>query len=465
MLSVDKALNLAEEKPQQAVDALIAMPENQWYERKSGRIAPAALAKPLVAMANAEGGVVVVGIENGKIVPVSDTNSLRQVPIDFTRPPVRATMREIVTTQGVVVAFRVAPGEYVHETNKGDCFQRIGDESRQLSFPQRQELEWERGSSNFSGTAAPGVDISHLDKKLLGEYQKNLGSTSLKRVLQARNLLTINDQVTVAGYLLFSARPQQLYPQAYVRVVKYLNTERGVGQSLQIEDGKDLRCEGPLPQQITDAARAIAEFMPKRRALGVDGKFSTIPIIPRDAWIEGLINAVIHRSYSIIGDHIRVEIFPNRIEITSPGRFPGFGDPTSPETISRNARNPRIARVCGDYGFAQELGEGIRRIYAEMRRVGLIDPIYVQTAETVRLTLSASNAMPAELASAIGTNAQRVLDAMRQAARPVGTGEIMELTGLARPTVMRHLNTLRATGLIAWDGSSRTDPRATWHVL
>ena len=62
MLSVDKALNLAEEKPQQAVDALIAMPENQWYERKSGRIAPAALAKPLVAMANAEVGVVVVGI-------------------------------------------------------------------------------------------------------------------------------------------------------------------------------------------------------------------------------------------------------------------------------------------------------------------------------------------------------------------------------------------------------------------
>ena len=76
---IRRALNLAEEKPQQAVDALIAMPENQWYERKSGRIAPAALAKPLVAMANAEGGVVLVGIENGKIVPVSDTNSLRQV--------------------------------------------------------------------------------------------------------------------------------------------------------------------------------------------------------------------------------------------------------------------------------------------------------------------------------------------------------------------------------------------------
>lgn len=115
----------------------------------------------------------------------------------------------------------------------------------------------------------------------------------------------------------------------------------------------------------------IDELVPAHRALGNVGIFERTPIIPRDAWLEGLVNAIVYRSYSNAGDHIRVEIFPNRIEITSPGRFPGFADPTDPESISRNARNPRIARVCADLGITQELGEGIRGTSREMRRVGL----------------------------------------------------------------------------------------------
>ncbi len=466
MLLVEKALNLAETAPDEAAADLAAIPEDQWFERKSGRVAPADLAKPLVAMANAEGGVILVGIEDGKVVPPQNINALRQTPIDFTRPPVRATVQEISTSQGHILVFRVPPGESVHETHKGECFQRIGDESRRLTFPQRQELEWDRGPSNYSGSPVQGADISDLDSARLAEYQEMLGSPSPERVLRARDLLTLRgNHLTVAGFLLFASRPQQLFPQAYVRVVKYRTNERGVGQQLQIEEGKDVRCEGPLPAQITEAADVISDFMPKRRALGAGGRFEATPIIPRDAWLEGLVNAVVHRSYSISGDHVRVEIFPNRIEITSPGRFPGLSDPTAPETISRNARNPRIARVCGDYGLTQELGEGIRRIFDEMRRVGLTDPIYVQTSETVRLTLMASDAIPATVSRAIGPNGQRILDAMRRAGRPLGTGAIVELTGLARPTVSRHLDTLRAAGLVTREGKSRTDPRATWHVL
>jgi ATP-dependent DNA helicase RecG len=108
------------------------------------------------------------------------------------------------------------------------------------------------------------------------------------------------------------------------------------------------------------------------------GLFEAQPIVPRDAWLEGVVNAVIHRSYSLAGDHIRVEIYPDRVEIESPGRFPGLANPASPLLISRFARNPRIARVCADLRIGQELGEGIKRIFEEMRRVGLTDPVYKQ---------------------------------------------------------------------------------------
>ena len=115
---------------------------------------------------------------------------------------------------------------------------------------------------------------------------------------------------------------------------------------MSLEDGEDVRVEGSLPRQIMVASDTIDQMMPKWRQLGPAGLFEARTRIPRDAWLEGLVNAVVHRSYSMMGDHIRFEIFPNRVEITSPGRFPGLVNPDKPLEIKRSARNPRIARVC-----------------------------------------------------------------------------------------------------------------------
>ncbi|WP_243106877.1 ATP-binding protein [Actinomyces lilanjuaniae] len=256
-----------------------------------------------------------------------------------------------------------------------------------------------------------------------------------------------------------------LYPSAHVRVLRYNRNERGVGRALTVEEEADVRCEGAVSDQIARAAEAIEALAPRRRALTDSGRFEPTTIIPRDAWLEGLVNAVVHRSYSIGGDHVRVEIFPNRIEITSPGRFPGLADPADPESISRHARNPRIARVCADLGITQELGEGIRRIFAEMRRVGLSEPVYQQAPEAVRLTLLASSTVPESVAHQVGPSAMRILDALRLAQRPLGTGQVVELVGMARPTVLRHLAALRDAGLVVWEGESPRDPRATWRVV
>jgi ATP-dependent DNA helicase RecG len=80
---------------------------------------------------------------------------------------------------------------------------------------------------------------------------------------------------------------------------------------------------------------------------------------------------------------------PDRIEISSPGRFPGLVDLGEPLSATRFARNPRIARVCSDLDFGQELGEGIRRMFEEMRAAGLNDLVYRQTSGSVELTLLA----------------------------------------------------------------------------
>ena len=172
-------------------------------------------------------------------------------------------------------------------------------------------------------------------------------------------------------------------------------------------------------------------------------------------------NALIHRSYSLAGDHIRVEIYPNRIEIESPGRFPGLADARSPLAIGRFARNPRIARVCAELHFGQELGEGIRRMFDEMRRTGLTDPTYRQTSGSVRLVLASMQRLDPRIAALLPTGSQEMLGQLRTAG-PLGTGDLAASVSVSRPVALKRLRALEQAGLVRWTGKSQTDPRAVW---
>jgi ATP-dependent DNA helicase RecG len=461
--------------PAEVGQRLLHLVEDQWFDRKSVRAAAKDLAVPLTAFSNAEGGTLVIGLHNGKVEGVrrhgARLNEFRQAPVDFTSPPVRATFETIRCVDDVgdeddLLIVRVDPGERVHELKNGDCYLRIGDESRRLNYQQRQELEFDKGQAQYDGFPAKGVVPADLDTTLLDTYRRRIGSSGTNTsMLQARSLLTRSGEMTNAGYLLFGRAPRDLFPQAHIRVVKFLDTERGTGARLGISDDSDHRIEGPIPWAIEQASTVIEHLVPVRRRLVESGHFEGRPIVPRDAWLEGLVNAVIHRSYSLAGDHIRVEIYPNRVEIESPGRFPGLANPSRPLEISRFARNPRIARVCADLRIGQELGEGIKRMFDEMRLVGLTDPVYKQSSGSVRLLLQAVPRLDERVAARLPRGSQQVLDVMRASDRPLGTGDLAEALGLSRPATTTRLRALEAEKLIRWQGKSKKDPRAAWSLV
>ena len=108
---------------------VIGLREDQWFDRKSVRAEPKSLAHVLVAFANAEGGVVVVGVSNGSVEGVKaqahKLNDYRQIAIDHTVPPVRCQIDQVgcINSMGEpdsLVVIRVDPGESVHETKSGD---------------------------------------------------------------------------------------------------------------------------------------------------------------------------------------------------------------------------------------------------------------------------------------------------------------------------------------------------------
>lgn len=450
--------------------AVAAVAEDQWFDRKSIRTKPKDLAPLLVAFANAEGGTIVIGMHAGEVEGIhrykDQDNGLRQASIDFTDPPVRMRVETVNCMRGDVVdellVLRVSPGDRVHRTKGGDCFLRVGDETRSLSHAQETELLYDRGQAQYDGEPANGATRDDLDSVMVKAFAAEIGHPDGDRVLNARSLLTRDRQLTNAAILLFGKRPEVFFPSAFVRVIKYLGVQRETGSRMNITD--DERFEGAIPVVIRDAQAAIDRLMPTRRMLGPEGRFVEAPIVPRDAWLEGLVNAVVHRSYSLAGDHVRVEIFPNRVEIESPGRFPGLVDVANPTRIPRFARNPRIARVCFDFHITQELGEGIRRIFEEMRRAGLAEPMYRQTPGSVRLVMTASPALDPRLAATLPPGSLDVLRLLEHSDRQLGTGDVADMLKISRPTTLKRLNALQAAGLVAWHGKSSRDPRAYWTV-
>jgi ATP-dependent DNA helicase RecG len=449
--------------------ALLRTAEDQWFDRKSTRIAARELAHVLLGMANADGGIVVVGL-HGESVEGTDKahhrrNDLMQANVDFCVPPVRAHYRliECLNDAGQpdhLLMFDVSPGEIVHANVRDEVFLRVGDETRRLSFIQRQELLYDKGQASYETRPVQEASYDELDNNLLAGYAEAVAATDSRGLLRARGLAT-GQELTVAGCLLFARNAQRFLPETFIRVLRYRGRERGAGARQQLVD--DIRVEGPIPTALTEAREALARLQPVRRALRPQtGRFGDVPLIPEDAWLEGLVNAVVHRSYSVAGDHIRCEIFDDRIEVSSPGRFPGLVDLSDPLRTTRFARNPRIARVCSDLEFGQELGEGIRRMFEEMRAAGLTDPIYRQTSGSVRLTLLAEP-VDRELEARLPEHARGIMGALREAGR-LSTGEIAEVLGVSRPVAQRELAVLREAGVIDWVGRSVRDPRAYWRL-
>lgn len=450
--------------------ALLEPTEDHWLDRKSSRVKARALGDVLIGFANADGGIVVVGLADGQVEGTDGLgrarNDLMQAPLDFCIPPVRATPRLLpcVASNGRpdhLLIFEVRPGVgVVHANPKDEVFLRVGDENRRLTFAQRQELTFDRGPGSYEARPLVTIETAELDVEVLDEYVDKAGATDRMRLLQARSLIDSDGRLNVAGCLLFVAHPQALLPAALVRVVRYRGTERGAGARQQLM--ADTRCEGPIPRLLQEARARIQAVQPTRRALGREGRFEDIPLIPEDAWLEGLVNAVVHRSYSLAGDHIRVEVFDDRIEIASPGRFPGIVDLTDPLSAPRFARNPRVARVCADLQFGQELGEGIRRIYEELRLAGLEDPVYSQTEASVRLVLSGEPTQR-QLDAQLTPEARAVTAALRDAGR-LSTGEVAELIRRSRPVAIRVLKSLESAEIVRWVGHSPKDPRAHWEL-
>ncbi len=373
------------------VETLLAGGRSAVLDWLPGRAPVGDIANILAAMANAQGGTLLLGIapRSDKPVGVDDAdngvNRVLEAALTI-QPPLIIPLPQIVQVKGnpmvVVLVPRGMPYVYALE---GRYLTREGAQNVPLTPFALRRLMLERGDMTFEAEPARGATKDDLDWAQVEAYVGSLsgmGGLTAEQVLLKRGcLLQQGDALipTHAGILLFGKDPQSFLRGADITAARFAGREMS-----DVFTRQDIT--GTLPQQIRRAETFLVDNLRKGVQLGEKMAREERLEYPLKAVRELVVNAVAHRDYSIQGDGIRLYLFSDRLEITSPGGLPG---PVTVDNIreERFSRNSAIVQVLSDMGFIERLGYGVDRVIKLMQEFSLPAPKFAETAGGFRVTL------------------------------------------------------------------------------
>lgn len=381
------------------VDYLQTKRENQYFERKGlgeKDIKPTKIADELIGMLNADGGVLAFGVsDNGEIQDLKSLgeqlSQYRNLFIDFIEPHGNVKLEEIDVNGNLIFLYHVDQDieRIFKRKDNENIFLRVDDKNRHLDRDAVRALEYDKQIRKFEDEIQPDFNFEDLDNKLIDGYKQKLNyQGSLLDLLVKRHLAIKKDgeyRIKKAGILLFAKDPEKYITSASLRYIRYEGVEAKVGTEHNVV--KDERFENNIPWIIGHVKNFLKATLKDYFFLDLEtGRFNKVPEYPEEAWLEGIVNALCHRSYNVQGNAIYIKHFDDRIEISNSGPLPAQ---VSIENIrtERYSRNPRIARALEDMGFVRQLNEGVSRIYQSMEKSMLSIPEYIEKNGNVYLIL------------------------------------------------------------------------------
>lgn len=364
--------------------------EDQTFDCKSIQIEPKALAIPIVAFANADGGVIAIGVSDktrkieGIDQHIDKLNELLRVPFDFCNPSIPVTCtytpcKDKDENDNRILLMHIPASSSLHTNQADEAFMRVGDKSRKLTFDERVQLMYDKGERSFEDTAVYGATIEDIDMDAVARYINLLGysKSPLAYLRENNHFVTTNkdgeEVVSVACMLLFGKNPQLFFPRARTRFIRYKGVDEKVGTEMNVI--KDVTFEGGILNQIEKTVEYLETQVAEHTFLGQAGKFVTRRDYPKFVIQEMVVNACCHRAYNIRGTEIQIKMFDDRIVFESPGRLPGMVRPSNIRH-THFSRNPKIAAFLKAYHFVKEYGEGVDRMCRELEVNGSIAPVF-----------------------------------------------------------------------------------------
>jgi ATP-dependent DNA helicase RecG len=406
--------------PSQAADritALLSANESRTLDFKRISSKHKSIVETICAFANSDGGLLVIGVGDIKDLklgakpesrlfgveenPEAFDDLRRLVMQRFTPAITRLHWLRVPCTlhnglPGIVVLLRVEKSEQVHTVVGNGTWTRMDSSNRELNANEIADLAYQRGVRSAASELVP-VNLALLDTPIWRTFvaARGLKTGNMAEQLQRIGLADVVDvgvdpsaaelRPTRAAVLLFAHEPGSLLAayesRADIRLMVYSGKTVAPGAVPNMRK-TPLTIRGPLIEQIDDAVKAVLRELEEGLTLASSG-FKTRHVYPERVVKEAIVNAVIHRDYRLNRD-IFIRIFDDRIEVESPGTFPGNITAGNIVRAGSKARNPLIVQNLREFPSAPNIdaGEGVKMMFAEMAAAKLYPPRYTQNKES-----------------------------------------------------------------------------------
>lgn len=353
------------------------------------------------AFANTEGGLVILGVADEGVIdgvpmdPKEVQERLSNALHNSFNAPIQARLGYHQDPNGWVHWIEVGrvrgPEPLRH---RGRVLVRGNRGNREPSTTELQELYNTFGLVFTEERVVPGTGAEDIDAEVFRAYMLRKG-VSLDRGLLPLEVDLFNREIldrdfssdlraTLFGLMCFGKNPQQYAPtrNLWIDLVAYAGTDRG-GDVLFAGEGR-----GRLDEQVAHAETWLKALGRHERYAGMQ-RLDEWPV-PLPAFRECVVNAVAHRDYAILGSRILVEVFDDRIVVTSPGALPNH---KRPESVlaggTPRSRNEAMASFLFDMGLMEQRGSGYPRMIRAMRQFNGTKPNLEHDREErwVRVTL------------------------------------------------------------------------------
>ncbi|MCP4152213.1 MAG: hypothetical protein GY757_31025 [bacterium] len=379
------------------------------------------MAKDLSCFANTEGGVIVFGVRDDLErvgIPQKDMENLQQFIVNVAQnnvdPPMghmlifnRVLLPDSSGNDKLCLKLEIKKAVYsLHAPKKRLPYWRVADHCVEMTIEQQARIFERRGMiTSIEERPVFTSVLEDLEKDRFQAYYKvrygepyDAAEISYEQLLQNLKLAAPDEigklHPTALGLLLFTSEPERWIPGAYVDIAAYNAPEPDADKQ---KDAKTFK--GPVIKQIEQTMDYLkgSPFLPTAARKDENGRLD-LPSYSLRTLQEAVTNAVVHRDYSIRGAQVRVFLFPDRIEISNPGRLHNSLKPSDLFAGCQPVRrNQMLAGFLRDYispitqrAYMEGRGEGFLTMVRECKKISNRLPQLDIIGDSVKLTIWAA---------------------------------------------------------------------------
>ena len=442
-------------------DVISKKSESQTIEIKSAEHGcPTRLFDTLSSFSNQDdGGVIIFGIdekENFGIRGVYDAQDLQKKVTEQCKqmePAVRALFT-LCELDGKILVSAEIPGVDVSERPvfyKGvgrikGSYIRVGESDEPMSEYEIYSYEAFRKRIRDDIRKVEGAKVQLFDEKRIEEYlsrvkneRRNLAeNVSDGEILELMGV-TRDGVPTLAGLMTFSMYPQTYFPQLCITAVSLPGTEMG-------ETGTDgerfidnKRITGAIPDMLEEAVEFVRTNSRTKTIIDENGRRVDKNEYPIKAVREAILNALVHRDYSIYTENIpiRIEMYRDRMEITNSGGLYGKINIDALGKVHPETRNAALANMLELLNITENRYSGIPTMRREFLKAGLPTPVFSVSHGEFKVIMK----------NGYMSDSDSVVDSILEfCATPRSRAELVDFVGKSRNYVVKLIAPLIESG-------------------